>query len=59
MSTYYEIQVKGQLDPRWSEWFDCGHLHIRSRPVVSDGAKASTGVNLNWNFVGLSFHEGW
>ncbi len=21
MSEYYEIKVKGYLDPRWSEWF--------------------------------------
>jgi hypothetical protein len=20
--TFYQIKVKGQLDPRWSEWFD-------------------------------------
>jgi hypothetical protein len=20
--TWYEIRVKGQLDPRWAEWFD-------------------------------------
>lgn len=20
---YYEIRLKGQLDPAWSDWFDC------------------------------------
>ena len=30
MSIYYEIQVKGHLDPRWSEWFD--GMTIRHEP---------------------------
>jgi hypothetical protein len=30
MPTYYEIRVKGQLDPRWSEWFD--GMAIRHEP---------------------------
>ena len=27
---FYEIRVKGQLDPRWSEWFD--GLQITNEP---------------------------
>ena len=30
MPTYYEIQVKGHLDLRWSEWFD--GMRIRHEP---------------------------
>ena len=22
MAEYYEIKIKGRLDPRWSDWFD-------------------------------------
>jgi hypothetical protein len=30
MPTYYEIRVKGQLDPRWSGWFD--GMTVRHEP---------------------------
>jgi hypothetical protein len=44
-STHYQIKVKGQLDPRWSEWFDGLTLShepdgstVLSGPVVDQAA---------------------
>ena len=43
--THYQIKVKGQLDPRWSEWFDGLTIShepdgstILSGPVVDQAA---------------------
>lgn len=38
MPEYYEIKVKGQLDPRWSEWFaDLKLTHLEGDMTLLSG----------------------
>ncbi len=41
MSEYYEIKIKGQLDPRWSEWFaDLQLTHLEGDLTLLSGSLA-------------------
>ena len=38
MTEYYEIKIKGQLDPRWSDWFACLKLtHLEGDETLLSG----------------------
>ena len=38
MSEYYEIRIKGQLDPRWSDWFaDLTLTHLPGNETLLSG----------------------
>jgi hypothetical protein len=39
MPEYYEIKVKGHLDPRWSEWFaDLKLTHLEGEITLLSGS---------------------
>jgi hypothetical protein len=39
MPEYYEVKIKGQLDPRWSEWFaDLKLTHLEGDITLLSGS---------------------
>ena len=39
MPEYYEIKLKGHLDPRWSEWFsDLKLMHLEGNETLLSGS---------------------
>ena len=38
MPEYYEIKIKGNLDPRWSDWFsDLQLIHLKENETLLSG----------------------
>ncbi len=39
MPEYYEIKIRGQLDPRWSDWFaGCKLTHLEGNETLLSGS---------------------